>query len=337
MRISSVLKDVVGFGWPMLLIAALTATSALASERAIEIHFQKSISVNGSRVVLGDVATIYAKNLKHFEKVSSLVIGEIPEEQKQLSVPMEYVRMRVFEALANEKITVKISAPELIVFNRMKIETGVERLAQMIRDLAGEQKKIPVGVEASPEVSTSADLQSLDLNKYRIESAADRDEWRGHMVFRLVPKEGAASAIWVNARIRWYMQAWVAKNSIAYFKDISADQFEMGKVEVTQMRELPIVASNKEELDRLVRETRAKRSFRPSTPLMASMLDRKPDIKSGQKLKVVFVAEGGLRVATDGVIMADGIVGEAVKARLKTSKKVVAGRLTSPDSLEVSL
>jgi flagella basal body P-ring formation protein FlgA len=323
--------------WLPLLLAALAVTTVFASERDIEIHFQKRTAVNGDRVVLGDVATIYAKSLKNFEKLASLVIGQMPSESNDLSVPSEYVRIRVDEALGGMKLSVKINAPDLIEFYKMKVESKSEHLAKEIQRQAIEFKKIPAGIELISEISTNVDLQKLNLDDYRLEPAAENREWRGHLVFRLSPKSGMGDSYWINTRLRWFMNSWVAKTTIPFFKDIDAGAFEPGKVEVTQMTEIPIAAGEPSELERLVKETRAKRSLRPGMALTASMLDRKPDIKSGQKLKVVFIAESGVRVATDGVVMNDGVVGDSIKARLKTSKKIVSGKLVSPEVVEVSL
>ncbi len=336
-KVFKLAKGIIALGWLPVLAAVLAATTVLANEHDIEIHFQGRTAVNGDRVVLGDVATIYSKSLKNFGKLSNLVIGQMPSGDKDLSVPAEYVKIRVAEALGNSKLSVKVNAPDEIEFYKMKLESGPEKIAKEIVRQAREFKKAPDGVEIVPEISTTADLKKIDLENYNLNAVAESNEWRGHVVFRLTPKSGSGEGIWVNARVRWFMNAWVAKNRIAYFQDIDPALFESGKVEVTQMTELPVSAGNESELAQLVKETRAKRSFHPGTPILASMLDRKPDIKSGQSLKVVFVGDNGLRVSTDGTVMNDGIVGDSVKARLKTSKKVVAGKLVSPEAIEVTL
>jgi flagella basal body P-ring formation protein FlgA len=67
------------------------------------------------------------------------------------------------------------------------------------------------------------------------------------------------------------------------------------------------------------------------------MVERRPDANPGQPLKVVFISESGIRVTADGALIGAGMIGTDAKAKLKTSRKIVSGRLVSGGTMEVSL
>jgi flagella basal body P-ring formation protein FlgA len=71
--------------------------------------------------------------------------------------------------------------------------------------------------------------------------------------------------------------------------------------------------------------------------LVAAALEKAPDAKPGQSLRVVFVSESGVRVSTEGALIGAGSIGNDVRVKLRTSRKVVTGKLVAGDLMEVSL
>ena len=116
---------------------------------------------------------------------------------------------------------------------------------------------------------------------------------------------------------------------------IGPQDFEKGRVEITALREDPILAS--EDLSVALASARARRSIQMSTPLTSAAIEKAPDAKPGQALKVVFVSESGIRVTTDGSLLGSGSVGNEVRAKLHSSRKTVTGKLVTGGMMEVSL
>ena len=98
-----------------------------------------------------------------------------------------------------------------------------------------------------------------------------------------------------------------------------------------------IAAENSEELSKALQSSRAKRYIQEKAPLTAAMLDKKPDASFGQRLRVIFISDNGLRVSAEGALMGAASIGDSVKAKLNSSRKVVAGKLVSDGVMEVSL
>ncbi len=67
--------------------------------KAVEVRLENEVKVRSERLVLGDVATIYARNFRDFETLSGLVLPQFPSDQKEFRLSAAYIRQRVREAL----------------------------------------------------------------------------------------------------------------------------------------------------------------------------------------------------------------------------------------------
>lgn len=306
--------------------------------KAIEIRLESEIQVAGDKIILGDVATIYAKSIHDFQALSSLVIGQIPQDSKQLKLPITYLRARVKEILP-EGSEISIKAPLEISFHQEKFGVSSEEIAQQILRDGVIRGKIPNTVEVIAEPISGFDkLDIFKLSNLKIEPAGETPYWKGEMNFKVSSKDSQNTThIWLKAKLRWFTDAWVAKTEIRPYQNLAANQFKKVRTEITNNREDLIAASDEAALALLLKSGRSKRVIRAESPITTAMLDRKPDMNPGQKLRVVFISENGLQVSAEGAIMGAGTVGDDVKARLRSSKKIVTGKLVSEGLMEVSL
>jgi flagella basal body P-ring formation protein FlgA len=118
--------------------------------------------------------------------------------------------------------------------------------------------------------------------------------------------------------------------------DLRAENFVKTHADITNMENV-LLAASMEDLAKQLISTRAKRTIREHTVLTSAMVDKRPDGQIGQDLKIIFVADSGLRVATEGSLMDNASFGSSAKARLKKTKKVVVGTFVSANTMEVHL
>ncbi len=319
----------------MLPLAAFSA--GVLPEKSVEIHLDPEVKVGSDELVLGDVATIYARSLAHFRALSALVLSRIPEDKEELRLPVSYLEARVRAVLPAE-VDFALRAPSDIVFRRERIGlTGQELVAEISRlgRIAG---KIPEYVETEIVPITGLEhLSGWKLASTSIEPQAEMQRWKGDVSFKLTRVEsGKPEAVWVRTKVRWFQKAWVANRSLSPGMLLSSAQFKEKRVETTSLREEP-VSVPPEKLGELLVSSRLRRSVVAENALLPSMLDRKPDAMPGKSLRVVFVSESGVRVSADGALVSPGSIGNDVKARLRTSKKIVTGKLVSQGMVEVSL
>ena len=300
--------------------------------KAVEIKLGAEAVVGGGTVLLGDVATIYAKSLRDFNTLSNLVISSFSADGSEIRLPQAYIENRIREALP-EGTDFRLSAPASVVFRQEKLGvTPVEFVAELKRKAKAEGK-IPEWAEAEVELLSGQEQLKLRLNGLRIDPATQMARWRGDVTFRVSGKNGEGAG-WIKARVRWFTDAWVAKRNLSILAALSPADFAKERVEVTNVREDVLTG---DDLASLLGNSRAKRSLAAGTALTAGMVERSPDARTGQQVQVVFISESGIRVSTEGAMIGNGSVGGEARAKLRNSRKIVTGKLVSSGQMEVSL
>lgn len=306
--------------------------------RAIEIQLDGEVNVGGEQVVLGDVATIYAKDLQNFKALSGLVLSRIPDDSKEVRLPASYLEARVRAALP-PGADFELHSPAEIVFKLQKLGISAQELTAEVARMAHAGGKVPAGTELEVEALSGLDqLKTLSLASARIEPAAEMSEWKGEMQFKVTRTDTASNPppVWVRARVRHFREAWVATRSVAYSEVPTPALFAPGRVETTNLHEDPI-GGTAEDLAATLKSARFRRALTANAALLPSQIERKPDANAGSSLRIVFVGESGVRVTADGALVGPGSIGGDVKARLNSSKKIVTGKLVSQGLVEVSL
>ncbi len=320
----------------LMLLPFCAWASPSAPKAEVEVRIEARVRVSSTNVVLGDVATIYAKRGADFQALSGLVISRFPDDQKEFKLPQMYLEARIREALPPQT-QLTLHGPQEIAFELHKMGVEPKDLALEIERLARAEKKIPESVELEVLPLTNPDqLKLLQPGSFHLESASQQAEWRGEMPFKLIQADG--TLIWVKAKLRWFAQAWVAQKNYRLGQALTSSDFSQQRVEVTHLRgENLIIAPSSEDFANRLQSATAKRSIMANAPLTSSMVAKIPDGRLGQLLKVVFVSDSGIRVTTDGALLSNGIVGDELKARLRSSKRIVTGRLMEGGTLEVNL
>lgn len=319
----------------LIAIALMPLETWAVPTKDIEVRLESKVPVATQRIVLGDVATIYAKSMRDFKGLSELEISQIPEDQNELRLPQSYLEHRIREMLP-AGVEFALHAPKEIVFELKRLGITPAELSSEINRLALAGGKIPKGIESEIEILTNPDqLKLLTPDQLRIEPSAEMASWRGELAFKAVDKNQQIS--WVKARVRWFANVWVAQKQIGITQPIEALAFTQERRELTNIREELLQANSLEELTQKLGNARARRAIAPNALLTAGMVERKPDAGPGQLLKVVFVSESGIRVSAEGALLGAGTVGNEAKAKLKSSRKIVTGKLVSGNVMEVSL
>lgn len=302
--------------------------------KAVEIQIDESVSVSGKNIVLGDVATIYSKNIHIFKSLSDLVITTFAAEESERTIPSAYLRSRIQEVLP-KGVDFAVRAPAKIVFRKEILGVTGEMLAQEILRKATDEGKIPSWAEVKIESLSALDsLKFARIQDLQIAPAAEMPRWRGELNFKIT-KADSKDLIWVRVNIRWFGKVLVAKRAVSPWSAIRSEDFEWQRIELTQVRDEPV--NSKEEFDSLLGKAKTKRLVAEGAPLTRSTLEKIPDARIGQALKVIFVSESGIRVSADGAILNPLSVGEEGRAKLRNSKKIVTGKLVSEGVMEVSL
>lgn len=308
---------------------------AAMPSKPVEIQLEREVRVSGDAVVLGDVATIYAKNIHHFQMLSGLVISNFNGDGSEIRIPQAYLESRVREVLP-AGTDFAIHGPQLLSFRKENSKLNPFSIfAAEWEKKARKEGKIPAWVEVAMEPGIGFEqIAPFKFSDLKIEPAAILNQWKGDLTFRITPP-GAKDFSWVKLRVKWFAEVWQAKRNIGILSQVSPEDFSKARLEITDLREDPLLAT--EDISNAVGISRTRRSLPSGSALVVSALEKMPDAKFGQPLKVVFVSESGIRVSADGALMGAGSIGGEVKAKLRTSKKIVTGKLVSGGLMEVTL
>ena len=313
------------------------------SASAVEITFGENNQVQGDHVLLGNVASIFTKSKIDFQALSKLEIAEFPQDQSSISMPSNYLRTRIAESIHLNAEDITIHGAEMLQFTKLvkaspepaKSENSI--LAE-IKRMAIDGKHVSDGVQLIIEPRSGFEkIQNFSLSDYSLEAVMEKQLWRGDMNFRLKAKtENAETSPWFAVSLRWYADAWTPSREIPFMAELRAESFVKARTDITALDGV-VLAADEESLAKQIKGMRAKRTIRPSITLTSVMLDHRPDGMVGQALKIIFVGESGLRVATDGALIENATIGTMIKARLRKTKKIVVGTLVSPNTMEVQL
>jgi flagella basal body P-ring formation protein FlgA len=324
-----------------ILTVALLLPVEVWAQKPVEVTIPGEATVSGEAVALGDIATIHANSDSDVDKLAGLMISQFPSNQTEMQVPSSYLARRIAEAMP-ELIDFHLDAPEQILLH-LKRETSAaakadatgitkKELAELINSKARSSGLVPDWVETQVEiVSGMENLKGLSIKDVAVEPAGT-SRWKGNLSFKVIQGQ---SVKWVSAKVRWFGQVWAAARDIAGSSQANPADFETARLELTSLREDPIGAN--ENIETLLANARMRRQLRAHDALVKGAVERKPDARAGQDLKVVFVSASGIRVTADGSLLGAGAVGDEVRARLKSSKKIVVGQLVKPGLVEVSL
>jgi len=132
----------------------------------------------------------------------------------------------------------------------------------------------------------------------------------------------------VRLRIKRFAEVLVATDRIGRHKEFGADNLELIRMEVTNLREQAVVS-----LDELVGH-RSKRNIMQGTILTTSAIELIPDVEPGKLVDIVY-ADGICRITAPGTIMQPGSAGEYVRVKNKSSNKIIIARVVDSSAVAV--
>lgn len=347
------MRRTAAIGSASLLAFALAAYSAIAAigqpplpaatespPAPVIVRIVSPVIVSDENVQLGKIGEIRAVRMRDREELFELSVARMPEGKDSIELPARYVESRVREILGAER-AIEFEMPPVIELRRQSRRLTHERVSAEIAKLARERGRIPEGIEARIELaSLPTEIEFGPDKKIIVAPRIENGDWHGAMLFRvsLVDGNGTESnGMFVQARIRWYGKRWVSTRTIPYKTPLRTEDFENVEIELSPAKMYPVLASERQEFEKLVSGAYAGRALIKGQPLLAAQIARDPDVVRGQKLKVILKSESGLRVIAPGEAMNNATVGGQAKARLSRTGRIVSGQLVDKEVMEIGL
>jgi flagella basal body P-ring formation protein FlgA len=134
----------------------------------------------------------------------------------------------------------------------------------------------------------------------------------------------------VRLRISRFMDVVVVNDKIKRHAVLTDDLFAVKRMDVTTLREQPITSIND------VLGLRAKRNLKLGQILTSQAVELIPDVEPGREVAIVYT-NGLCRISATGVVMQEGMAGDYIKVKNKSSGKMVIARVVDHGAVVVDL
>lgn len=132
----------------------------------------------------------------------------------------------------------------------------------------------------------------------------------------------------IRLKIRKFADVLVLLETVRRSKSITPKQLALKRMEVTSLRQRPLVELS--ELDGY----RAGRNLKRGAILTAEDLEQVPDIENGRDVTIVYI-DGLCRISADGRTLQAGQAGEYIRVRNKASGKIILARVIDATAVAV--
>lgn len=132
----------------------------------------------------------------------------------------------------------------------------------------------------------------------------------------------------IRLKIRKFADVLVLLDNVRRSRSIAAEQLLLKRMEVTNLRQRPLVELS--ELDGY----RAGRNLKRGAILTADDLEQIPDIENGRDVAIVYI-DGQCRISADGRTLQAGQAGDYIRVRNKASGKIILARVIDATAVAV--
>lgn len=132
----------------------------------------------------------------------------------------------------------------------------------------------------------------------------------------------------IRLKIRKFADVLVLLETVRRSKSITPKQLALKRMEVTSLRQRPLVELS--ELDGY----RAGRNLKRGAILTAEDLEQVPDIENGRDVTIVYI-DGLCRISADGRTLQAGQAGDYIRVKNKGSGKIILARVIDATAVAV--
>lgn len=151
-----------------------------------------------------------------------------------------------------------------------------------------------------------------------------------NVIARIVDDGEVIESGQVRLRIREFSEVVVLSEKLRRHQTLTEGVLEIRRMDITSLIERPV-----EEIKSVLGQ-RSRRNMKRGQILTTSAVQPIPDVSSGREVTIIY--SGGLfRVSAIGIVMQDGIAGEYIRVKNKSSGKIILARVVSADAVAVDL
>ncbi len=315
--------------WLAFLLILPGISGDLFAAEFTTVRILKKVSIDGDRILLGEIAEINGQDQELILKLKATVIGKAPMPGRVRRIDADYVKIRLRQRGINPS-QIKFTAPETIEISRSFIEIPDEKIKKAV--LAFVYENIPWD-------RSRVRIKDIRINQHVILP-------KGRITYRIVPPKRRdilgvvplsvlfevnghfKKRIWATVNIEVTTGVVVTRRPLRRHQLITEGDI---RIEERNLAGLPshIITDYKEVLGR-----RTRRTINSNEVLRSDLIEFPPLVKRGDV--VLIIAESDeLRITALGKVKGKGHRGEMIEVINLDSNKLIYARVLDSNTVRV--
>ncbi|MEE2756057.1 MAG: flagellar basal body P-ring formation chaperone FlgA [Myxococcota bacterium] len=297
----------------------LTAFSSAFAGGRVQLNEQST--VQSSRIILGDIASISGLDKKRRARLSQLYIGKAPEIGQAKYMPLSFIERRIVDQIGSG---LKIGGPRRVEIRRKGTTLRGTWLAQRLR--AAIEKRLPYASERVAEIVIPRipDCRVPEGSRVKV-SFQPNEDFDGHALVGLAVYDDGKKV--VSRRINVKIDLFTSVVGVS--ADLRRGQTLSGNVLISLRKPASQVPNDAVTRPELVIGADVRRRIQRGDVLRHSWIKIPPVISRGDRVRVI-AKRGAIQLSTFGKALNDATQSAFVRVRNLESKKVITGRAERP-------
>jgi len=316
---------------PTILLMTLLVGHAAHAEKSGQIRLNESGTARGSKVLLGDVASIDCSEAADAEALRSLELMDAPKPGESMIFTNEEITRAI------RKYSKLITGFQVTIPDKVKITRDGSRVdkasLQRILQQSLAQNLSSWGGSKSWKVNVSA-VQSngypslTPTARIRVIMPTSRPKGVTSFQAEVVDKDSVIERFWVQARVEYRTTVPVVTHQLRAGQTIDSNRdVRWEERDITYLQDNPVT------VDDLTTLPTVAMMLNPGTILVRSNLQRELAAHRGEELEVI-AGNDDFKVSTRGTSDTQGYLGDLVKVKT-TNGKTLSGTLVSKGVVRV--
>jgi flagella basal body P-ring formation protein FlgA len=189
-----------------------------------------------------------------------------------------------------------------------------------------------VNDEVEIKVTDNIPNQNFEEDKVYARFQGDKNTLKGntHVIVEFLKEEKIIKKITIPVNIKIYKKLPVAVKTIISGKQIKSGDFELKKIDATNLNSEDIVTEDE------VLGAIAKRNISKNNVILKSYIQSGNQINRGQKVEINVIS-GGVRIRTSGTALQDGLAGSEIRVRKDNTNVILNGVVSEDGTVVINL
>jgi flagella basal body P-ring formation protein FlgA len=312
-----------------ILFLILFIFSSTVPAFGLQITFKKNATVKGSTITLGDIVEFDADS-EVSRALSTQVIGQAPLPGETVSLRSLYIKNNLEARLKLQKELLWNGSPR-VSLTRLGTYVGPTKILKIIDEYLAKNKKNLPDAEIRFVAGSLPLPFTLPAGKLTYEVIPSNPGILGSSRFSIIFRidDHVAKNMSVKGKIEALAPVVIAATRLSKGTILNRGQLTLA------VRDIGKISSPGREINNFIGK-KLKRSLREGSVIYTSMVEARPVIKRGQRVKIV-LRHGAMSLSATGIARNNGRQDQMIRVQNTSSNRIIYCRVAAPGLVEVVL